>query len=65
MAINPSDVDSSFPVAIAGVRSMRCECGWEITLLIPEELDRGLVALMQHIQILHGIILPHVLVQEH
>lgn len=38
------------PLATAGVETIRCECGWETTHIIPEEHHAQLIAVIKHLQ---------------
>jgi len=61
----PEGLEQTVPVALAGVRSLRCECGWEITVILPEEYDIQLTMLLTHLQWYHRLVVPQVLVQNH
>ncbi|MBA0089160.1 MAG: hypothetical protein HRJ53_29570 [Acidobacteria bacterium Pan2503] len=46
------------PQGRAGVLSARCECGWECTVILPEEHLEMVQAFFTHIQNDHKIPLP-------
>ncbi len=46
------------PRVTAGIRSIRCECGWESVFLVPEEQDTMIVAMFEHLTKTHEVVLP-------
>lgn len=46
------------PVAIAGIVSISCECGWEFVAVTPEENQRILATILQHLIDHHGLAMP-------
>lgn len=50
-------IQLKFPAAIAGVHSVKCECGYETTAVLPEEQFILLQKILEHIQ-QHGVEIP-------
>jgi hypothetical protein len=46
------------PTATAGVMSVKCECGWEVVLIQPEENIFMLNLLFAHLLVAHHLNLP-------
>lgn len=51
------DIDP-VPNGIACVMTTKCECGWEIVNILPEENDIRCGQIMHHLSTAHGIELP-------
>lgn len=47
-----------FPQGVAGVLTTKCECGWEVVSIMPEEADVLFGLLFHHMQAAHGLKLP-------
>jgi hypothetical protein len=52
------------PLIIAGIETVRCECGYETTVIMPEEYRMLAVKLLEHIQ-QHGIAIPQFTMEIH
>lgn len=50
---------------MAGVMSVKCACGWEIVVIMPEEEINLLQFLFWHLKQAHGIELPEIQMQWH
>lgn len=58
-------VDLEFPLACAGIQTVKCaECNYETTVIMPEEGYILLVKLLEHIQ-QHGIAIPQFILEMH
>jgi len=56
--ISPAQIDSP-PRAKGCVQTVKCECGWESVHVMPEEHERRLLAIFQHMRDAHGLTLPN------
>jgi hypothetical protein len=63
MKLLPVRVDP-FPSLYSGPRTIKCECGYEVVFVIPEEVDYMFSSVLQHIQ-QHGVEIPTILVEMH
>lgn len=53
------------PQPVAGVVSVKCECGWEMALIMPEEHVTLFSYVFLHLKEKHGIDFPQVCVFWH
>lgn len=52
------------PTICAGIETIRCECGYETTVIVPEETHVLICKIVEHIQ-QHGIQVPQFTVEMH
>lgn len=58
-----AEVDS-MPAIVAGIETVKCQCGWESALIMPEENHLLTIKVLEHIQ-QHGIDIPQFNIQMH
>ena len=46
--------------SVAGVMTTRCECGWEIVTIQPEEHVMVMQLVFEHLKLVHNIVFPNI-----
>jgi predicted small metal-binding protein len=48
------------PACIAGVMTVKCECGWEMVFIQPEEHINLLNFVFEHLKKAHNVVFPQI-----
>jgi hypothetical protein len=56
--VAPREKLDPVPQAVAGLVSMKCECGWECVFLVPEEQIILMQVVFAHLQGEHHLLFP-------
>ena len=51
-------VEDAVPTCIAGAMSVKCECGWEMVFIQPEEHLAVLNYVFEHLKQVHQVVFP-------
>lgn len=43
---------------ISGAYTTRCQCGWEVVHILPEEMEQRIAAILVHLQTRHALDVP-------
>jgi hypothetical protein len=61
----PLNLNDIIPSSYSGIRSVKCECGFENVYVLPEEFDKFLSRLIFHLVVVHHIDLPDIQITSH